>query len=378
MLDGRGAHDAADQGGEEGGWSGFAADVAEDDGGAVGAVVDEVVEVAADGACGQKANGHFGVGMGGCGGRQQAELDLAGHGDIALQLALLAADGLVEAGIFDGDGDLGGEGGEDAHLLFMEEGGAGVFQVENADDAALVKERNDQLRAGFRVHGEVARVFADVGNIDGAPLADRSADQAFIDGKTAGGGVGVAKPPCVAGDEVFALFVEEHDGEHLVVDESAEELADALEERVEIEDGGQFDGNLIKDFKGLRLAGDAGVEAGVLNGLGDAGGGDGEQAEVLGTEVTGFFAFQIHDADEAVFGDERDSQLGADGGIDREVVLRGGDVVEQDGLTGKGHLADHALAEGDIHVFNVGDVTDLEAYAQFAGAVIEQKMAKMR
>jgi hypothetical protein len=106
LLDGGGAHDAADEGGEEGGRRGFAADVAEDDGGAVGAVVDEVVEVAADGAGGEKADGHFGVGCGGRGGRQQAELDLAGHGDVALELRFLAADGLVEAGVFNGDGHL--------------------------------------------------------------------------------------------------------------------------------------------------------------------------------------------------------------------------------------------------------------------------------
>ena len=89
----------------------------------------------------------------GRGGRQQAELDLAGHGDVALQLALLAADGLVEAGVLNGDGDLRGEGGEHALVVLIEEVGAGVFQVENADDAAFVKERDDQLGAGFGIHG---------------------------------------------------------------------------------------------------------------------------------------------------------------------------------------------------------------------------------
>ena len=96
-------------------------------------------------------------------------------------------------------------------------------------------------------------------------------------------------------------------------------MADALQERVEVEDGGQFDRDLVEDFEGLRLAGDAGVEAGVLNGLGDAGGCDGEQVKVLGAEVASLFAFQVHDANEAIFGDEGDGQLGADAGIDREV-----------------------------------------------------------
>ena len=82
-----------------------------------GAVVDEVVEVAADGAGGEKADRHVGVGVRGRVGREQAELHLAGHGDVALQLALLAANGLVEARVFDGDGDLRGERGEHALVL---------------------------------------------------------------------------------------------------------------------------------------------------------------------------------------------------------------------------------------------------------------------
>ena len=161
-----------------------------------------------------------------------------------------------------------------------------------------------------------------------------------------GGSVGVAEAPGVAGDEGFALLVEQHDGEHLVVDEAAEELADALEKGIEIEDGGQLDGDLVEDGEGLGLAGDAGVEAGVLNGLGDAGGGEGEQVEVLGAEVVGLLAFEIHDADEAVLGDERHGQLGADFGIGGDVVLGGGDVVEQDGLAGERDLADDAAGRG--------------------------------
>ena len=55
---------------------------------------------------GRKRTAISALGMRGRVGRQQAELHLAGHGDVALELALLAADGLVEAGVFNGDGDL--------------------------------------------------------------------------------------------------------------------------------------------------------------------------------------------------------------------------------------------------------------------------------
>jgi hypothetical protein len=112
--------------------------------------------------------------------------------------------------------------------------------------------------------------------------------------------MGVTEAPGVARDEGFALVVKEHDGEHLVVDEAAKELANAEEEGIEVEDGGEIDCDFVEDFQGLRLAGDAGVEARVLNGLGDTGGGEGEDVEVLGAEVVGLLALDVDDADEAV------------------------------------------------------------------------------
>ena len=56
-------------------------------------------------------------------GRQQAQLHLARHGDVALQLPLLAAHGLVEARILDRDGDLRAQRGQHALVLFVEEAG---------------------------------------------------------------------------------------------------------------------------------------------------------------------------------------------------------------------------------------------------------------
>ena len=93
------------------------------------------------------------------------------------------------------------ERGQHALVLFVEEAGARVFQVQHADDAALVKQGHDQLGAGLGIHGQVARVLAHVGNIDGAPLAHRGAHQSAGDGDAAQGRVRVAEAPGVAGDE---------------------------------------------------------------------------------------------------------------------------------------------------------------------------------
>ena len=373
LLSGGGAHDPTDQRGKQSSRRGFAADVAEDDGGAVGAVVDEVVKVAANGAGGKKANRHFSVGVRGRGRRQQAKLNLASHGDVALELRLLAADSLVEAGIFNGDGNLCGHRGQRAHVPIVKEPGAGVFQVEHADDAAFIKQRHDQLGAGFRVHRDVTRVFADIVDIDGAPLSNRRAHQAGGDGNAARRDVRVAEAPRVTGDEGLAFVVEQHDGEHLVVDEAAKKLADAFEQRVEIENGDKFDGDFVEDFEGLRLTGYAGVQAGILDGLSDAGGGEGEQMEVLGTEVAGLFAFDVHDADEAILCDEGHGQFGANVRVGGDVVLRCGDVVKQDGLARKGHLSGNALAERNAGALDLGSVADLEAHAKLAGVVVEEE-----
>ena len=123
------------------------------------AVLDKVVQIAADGARGQKAHRQLGVGVLGRRRRQQAQLHLARHGHVSLELALLRAHRLVEARILNGDGDLRGQRGEHALVLFIEEAGARVLQIENADDPALVEERHDQLGAGLGVHGQVARVL---------------------------------------------------------------------------------------------------------------------------------------------------------------------------------------------------------------------------
>ena len=132
----------------------------------------------------------------------------------------------------------------------------------------------------------------------------------------------------------------------------------------------------LRTVEGLRLAGDARVEARVLDGLRDARCGEGEQVQVLGLKKSGCFALEIHDADEAVFGDERNGEFGADVGVGGDVVFDCGDVVEQHGLTCERDLADDAFAERKAHAFGFGRVADLEAHAEVLRAVVEQEDGK--
>jgi hypothetical protein len=116
--------------------------------------------------------------------------------------------------------------------------------------------------------------------------------------------------------EVLGSLIPEEDAEHLEVDDTLEEVGDTLEEIVGIEDAGDLARDVIEDAEGLGLAGDAGVEAGVLDGDGHAGGDELEEALVLVGEVGGRFGLEIDDADDLVLDDERDGELGADVGVE--------------------------------------------------------------
>ena len=333
----------------------------------------KVVKVAADGARGQETHRHVGVGPGRRHGRQQAQLDFAGHRDVALQLRLLRAHRLIELRILDGDGHLRGQRGQHTLMLFIEEARAGVFQVEHADDAPLVEERHNQLRAGLRIHRHVTRVFAHIGHVHQPPLAHRRAHQPAGDGQAAQRRLRRAEAPGVTRNQRLAFFVQQHDGKHLVVDQPAQQLSHPLQQRVQIQNRRQLRGDLVEHCECLRLAGDARIESRILNRLGDARGGQRKQAQVFGAEVIGLLAFDVHHTDQPVLGNQWHRQLGAYFGIHLNVHLRGAHVVQQHRLAGKRHLAHHALAHGDVQPLDLRNVADLEPHPQFVSAVVDQQ-----
>ena len=283
-------------------------------------------------------------------------------------------DALVEPRVRDGDRDLCGERGEGALVVFGVVVDARVFEIEDADDLALVDERNGELRAGLGVLGDVARVFADVGGEDGLAQLGGGADDALAESDVALAGDAFAVAGGEAVLELLGAVVPEEDGEHLEVDDALEEMADAFEEVVEIEDAGDLAGDLVEDGEGLGLAGDAGVEAGVLDGDGHAGGDEFEQSLMIRGEEGGEFGLDVDDADDFVFDDEGDGQFGADVGVGVDVVFGVGDVFDsRTELALQGGLADDAVAEFDAHALDLGGVAGLEAHAELVGAVVEEE-----
>jgi hypothetical protein len=403
MARGEGTQEAGDERGVEGGGGGLAGDVAEREqdagGGAgdvgaggwgrvelgagadaiaeggvkLGAVVEEVIDVAADGAGGVEADGDLGVGGGGGIGRHEAELDLARHFQVALHALFFLVNALVEARVGDGDGDLRGEGGEGAEMVFVVVVDAGVFEVDDADDAAFIDEGDGELGAGFRVFGDVARVLADIRGEDGAAVFGCGADEALAEEDVA---LALDTLTVLCAEAVLELFggvVPEEDGEHLEVDDALEEGSDALEEVVWVEDAGDLAGDFVKDGEGLGLAGDAGVEAGVLDGDCHAGGGELKQALVVLGEEGGGFGLEVEDADDLVFDDEGDGELGEDVGVGVDVVFDLVDVRDEHGFALKGGLAGDAAAELDADALDFGGVAGLEAHPELVGAVVDEK-----
>ncbi len=157
----------------------------------------------------------------------------------------------------------------------------------DADDVAFVDERDGEFGTGLGVFDDVTGVLADVRGEDGLAQQGGGADDALAegDGALTGDALAVARGEAVL--EAFAGRGPEEDGKHLVVDDALEEEANALEEIIEVEDAGELAGDLVEDGESLGLAGDAGVEAGVFDGDGHAGGHELEEALVVGGEEGG-------------------------------------------------------------------------------------------
>src|SRR5271167_4376108 len=90
------AQDAADECGVECSGCCLAADVSDGEGYAAGAVVEVVVDVAPDGTCGNELGGDLGALEFRGTRRHEAQLDLAGHLEVALHALFFLVDALIE------------------------------------------------------------------------------------------------------------------------------------------------------------------------------------------------------------------------------------------------------------------------------------------
>ena len=86
--------------------------------------------------------------------------------------------------------------------------------------------------------------------------------------------------------ELRSTFVEQQDGEHLVVDDSRDKVADAFQQLVEIEDRRELAADLIEQDQCLGLLGDSSIETRILDADRYARGNNGQQVAMLfGEEI---------------------------------------------------------------------------------------------
>ena len=94
---------------------------------------------------------------------------------------------------------------------------------------------------------------------------------------------------------------------------------------------------------------------------------------MLGAEVANVRALKIEHADDLVFVDDGNGELGADIFVGGDIGLGFGDVVDEEGATGERDLADNAVANGDGGALDLGGVTDLEADAEVFAALVDEQ-----
>ena len=84
-----------------------------------------------------------------------------------MQLAVTArhaAQVLIEAGVFDGDGGLGRQSQKGGNVLGVEGAGEGTFNIEDADDPIAGNERHGQFAAGAKNPCQVIGLAGDIGD----------------------------------------------------------------------------------------------------------------------------------------------------------------------------------------------------------------------
>ena len=164
----------------------------------------------------------------------------------------------VEARVFDRDGDTGSGKFEQALVVGSEESWHFGLQVEHANDLVLDDERDGQLGAHGGVGVDVVFELADVLDEDRLALQrglpDDAAAQLDADALDVRRVAGLEAHPQLVG-----AIVDQENGEDAVVDDGADEVGDAVQQRVQIERGVEGIGEADEEVELQGFDADVGV-----------------------------------------------------------------------------------------------------------------------
>jgi hypothetical protein len=173
------------------------------------------------------------------------------------------------------------------------------------------------------------------------------------------------------------VLVPQHHREQLVVDDALDQLGDAVEERLQIENGCQLAADLVEQRQRRRLALEIPVQPGAVDGVGDVTRKKAEQALVVLGEGAGLAVLDVEHADVGALDDQRDGQLGTHvgGGVDIPGISE--DVVHAHRPARLGGGADDPLPHSEAPVVeNLLRQPGTEVKAQVLTEIVEQQDAE--
>src|SRR5258708_4457997 len=373
----RAADQPADQGGVERGGRAFSADVPQHDTGARRPVAEKIIHIAADGVRGVESGRDLRAWHTRTTGRQKMMLYFARHRQITLHALLFFGQAFIEAGIFNRGGDLGAERADDADVVLGEVSAACMLQVQHTDHFILVDERDHQLRPGLRIQVDVTRIFAYIRDHDRLTLLRGGSHQAASDRDVVLEMYPLFEAQRKPVDQLCPGLVEQKNGEPLLVDDLEQQVANTLQQLVNIQNRGKLAADLVEQRERVCLTDNPRLEARLFHAHGNARGHQRKHARVFILEVVAHRGLNVDHANDAVLVDQRDSQLGAGAGNGFNVIAVLGDIIHQDDAALFHRPSGDAFADFDAGLLrDLRRIADLKAEPQLLRAFVQQQNGK--
>src|SRR6266403_383955 len=187
--------------------------------------------------------------------RKQAALNLARHVEILLETKLRVARFLIEAGVFERDGDIGAQRGKHALVLQSEGVGLRAFKIENSDEPVAQQKRHDELGTHLNaaLAADVARIIRDVIDSQNTPLACGRSREPLVERYARARGKGIAAAHGKNALQMLRLLVPEHDTKDVILYDFLDSLGHTAEELFAFKDGCNFTADFIEQGKGVGL-----------------------------------------------------------------------------------------------------------------------------
>ena len=157
-------HNPDGHGTVESGSSTFAAYISQRNAQLLRPIAQKLIEIAADFARREIPGGHIQPVVFRRHRTQKCALDSLGRLQVAFKPCFVPCQLLVKPRVLQRDGEIGGQDGKRLHVVIREVVQLRTFQVQHADDLALVHHRNCQFRARLWIYHHVARIDGHIGN----------------------------------------------------------------------------------------------------------------------------------------------------------------------------------------------------------------------